>query len=188
MCSECGGSGFRSEREFMPGEPCSPLVVRQELTRSLSIYRAVALRTLRDWRDADDVVQSFALKALERALQLRDPRAVRSWLWRLLNTTLIDHCRRRSRDRKRQVSFDLFEHDRVAEEEPGRDDELAKRLSTVLPRIRKDYAEVILKVDLLERPSAEVAAELGITQNNLAVRLHRARRSVRRELETSLAA
>ena len=41
------------------------------------------MRTLRDWRDADDVVQSFALKALERALQLRDPREAAGQLLRL---------------------------------------------------------------------------------------------------------
>lgn len=189
MCEECSGTGFRAGRDGRERSGlCSPYAVRQELTQSLPVYRAAALRSLRDWRDVDDVVQTFAVKALERALQLRDPGAARGWLWRLLNTTLIDHCRRRSRDRTRQVSFELDAHDLAVEEEAARDRDLAQQLSAALPNIRKDYAEVILQVDLLERPASDVAAELGITPNNLAVRLHRARRSARNELEARMAA
>ncbi|MCF8710148.1 sigma factor [Rhizorhapis sp. SPR117] len=65
-------------------------LVRKELACSYQRYRALAARRLRDEVAADDVVQAFALKAMECFEQLRDARAVHGWLRRLFETTLID--------------------------------------------------------------------------------------------------
>ncbi|WP_204269780.1 sigma factor, partial [Klebsiella michiganensis] len=48
-------------------------------------------RHLRDRDAADEVLQRFSLRALERASQLKDVRMVRGWLGRILATTIIDH-------------------------------------------------------------------------------------------------
>ena len=66
-------------------------IVRRELASNYKRYRTMAARRLRDDVAADDVVQAFALKALERAEQLRDIQAVHGWLRRLFETT-VGHC------------------------------------------------------------------------------------------------
>jgi RNA polymerase sigma-70 factor (ECF subfamily) len=157
--------------------------VEDELVQGLPLYRRMASRRLRSLAEAEEVAQAFALKALERAGQLREPLAVRGWLRRIFETTLIDHCRRAGGRRAREVPFDAQVHDR-AEAEPPREapGEAAAVVIGLLPRLKPDYARVIEQVDLLERSRAEAARDLGITTNNLTVRLHRARAALRTQL------
>ena len=168
-----GGGTLRSGRR----------AVEDELVQRLPLYRRMAARRLRSLAEAEEVAQAFALKALERAGQLREPLAVRGWLRRIFETTLIDHCRRAGGRRAREVPFDAQVHDR-AEAEPPREapGEAAAVVIGLLPRLKPDYARVIEQVDLLERSRAEAACDLGITTNNLTVRLHRARAALRTQL------
>jgi RNA polymerase sigma factor (sigma-70 family) len=168
-----GGTAFRSARRL----------VEAELVQRLPLYRRMAARRLRSLAEAEEVAQAFALKALERAGQLREPLAVGGWLRRIFETTLIDHCRRAGGRRAREVPFDAQLHDR-AEAEPPREapGEAAAVVIGLLPRLKPDYARVIEQVDLLERSRAEAACDLGITTNNLTVRLHRARAALRTQL------
>ena len=189
MCEACkvpkyiDGMGSLIPR---PSQVCSHFAVRSELVASLPFYRRVASRSLRNPHEAEDVIQSFALKALERASQLREPLAARGWLWRLLNTTLLDHLRLRGRRGAREIRFDARYHDIAEDPVPSPDAELSRILTGALASLKPNYAEILVEVDLHERPTAEVAAQLGITMNNLAVRLHRARRSARRHVERML--
>jgi len=56
-------------------------------------------------------------------------------------------------------------------------------MERLLPRMAARYSELIRRIDLNEENSDLVAAELGITRNNLNVRLHRARQQLKRRLE-----
>lgn len=157
--------------------------VRRELATSYSRYRAIAARQLRDAVAADDVVQAFALKALERIDQLRDPQAVHGWLRRLFQTTLIDFCRRRSTRHQREVTFELDLHDRSHDMLTDEASDPAKTIGAVLLHLKKEYADAIYRLDLLGQPKEEAADALGITVNNLTVRAHRARRALRAALD-----
>ena len=156
----------------------------------MPFYRRLAQLRLRSRSDAEDVAQAFALKALVRAGQLRDPLAVRGWLRRIFETTLVDHCRASGRRTGREASFDLRLHDRV--EQTDRSDpapfDPGRIVARLLPRLTPEYAQIVRKMDLLDRPRSEVADELGITVNNLTVRLHRARCALRKQLGVADAA
>src|SRR5688572_32346081 len=52
-----------------------------------------------------------------------------------------------------------------------------------LERIRPEYADVLRRVDIEEEPLSSVAEALGITVNNATVRLHRARKAFREQLQ-----
>lgn len=158
--------------------------VEHELVERLPIYRRMAAQRLRSFVEAEEVVQAFALRALERAEQLREPLAVRGWLRRIFDTTLVDHCRRSTGRRSREVPFEVQLHDRADEAEaaPAMVADPAGVVVGLLPRLKPEYAEVIRQVDLMERSHAEAAGTLGITVNNLTVRLHRARGSLRAQL------
>ena len=157
--------------------------VEQELLECLPLYRRMAARRLRSLTEADEVAQAFALRALERAGQLRELPAVRGWLRRIFETVLVDHCRRSTGRRSREVPFEVHLHDRQDESAaaPTAPDPAGVVVS-LLPRLKPEYAEIIRKVDLMDRSRAEAAGELGITVNNLTVRLHRARAALRTQL------
>ncbi|MCF8707683.1 RNA polymerase sigma factor [Rhizorhapis sp. SPR117] len=159
-------------------------LVRKELACCCQRYRAMAARRLRDEVAADDVVQAFALKALERIEQLRDIQAVHGWLRRLFETTLIDFCRRRGTRCQREVAFEMEYHDRPHE---SLTDSLPDPVGTIMglmSNIRQEYADVIYRLDLQNQPKEDAARELGISVNNLTVRAHRARRALRDAIDT----
>ena len=58
-------------------------------------------------------------------------------------------------------------------------------MRSLLPTLKPEYAAMIERVDLKEQPLSGVAEALGITANNAAVRLHRARIALKRQLERS---
>lgn len=179
---ECLEDEHRVMQDGRPGR--ARKAIEREIVDGLPFYRRLAQRRLRSRNDAEDVVQAFALKALERADQLRDPLAVRGWLRRIFETTLVDHCRGSGRRREREISFDMHLHDKIeradcpdpAPFDPG------QVVAKLLPRLKPEYAEIVRKMDLLDRPRSEVAGELGITVNNLTVRLHRARSALRDQI------
>ncbi len=158
-------------------------LIRAELANGYTRYRALAAKRLRDTNAAEDVVQAFALKALERAGQLRDPQAVHGWLRRLFETTLIDFCRRRTTRGQREVSFDLDHHDRADETVADLAPDPSNTVMATLARLKPEYADTIYRLDLLDQPKQLAADQLGITVNNLAVRAHRARRALRDALD-----
>jgi RNA polymerase sigma-70 factor (ECF subfamily) len=67
------------------------------------------------------------------------------------------------------------------------DDELHKQacacVATLLPTLKPEYARVLQLADVEDRPARAVAEEIGISANNLKVRLHRARQQLRQRLE-----
>jgi len=179
---ECLEDEHRVMQDSSPGRARKG--IEREIVDSLPFYRRLALCRLRSLSDAEDVTQAFALKALERADQLRDPLAVRGWLRRVFETTLVDHCRGRGRRREREVSFDLHLHDKIengdSPDQPPFDP--GHEVAKLLPRLKPQYANIVRNMDLLDRPRSDVAGELGITVNNLTVRLHRARSALRAQI------
>lgn len=158
-------------------------VVRRELAGCYRQYRGMALRRLHDQDAADDVIQAFALKALERSAQLRDVKAVHGWLRRLFETTLIDHCRRKTALRHRETTFELDIHDRPHETLTDCLPDPVGTVMDLMAHMKREYADVVRRLDLENQPKEEAAHDLGITLNNLTVRVHRARRALRDAIE-----
>ena len=160
-------------------EPSSPQetnreIIERVLVDDYVIIRRLALKRLRNRVAADDVLQSFCVKALERAHQLRDEKAVHGWLRRLFETTLLDHYRASARLNAKTTPL-----------EPGGsplEEILGESLSVdesevveeVLATLRPAYTQIIRQMDLGRDEPSVIASRLHISPNNLAVRLHRA--------------
>ncbi len=141
-------------------------------------------RRLGSGEEAEEVLQMFMLRAVERSADLRDVRSVRGWLSRILATTIVDHQRRAGKRRKREEIVDPFDLEELSIEP---DDELEEAICNclykLLPTLKPEYAEVIWRIDLLEEPRDRVAASLGVSLNNITVRLHRGRQALKKRLE-----
>ena len=141
-------------------------------------------RRLGDAEAAEEVLQTFMLRAIDRSGQLRDLRAVRGWLSRLLTSAIADHGRRLTRQRQREVVTAPTDLEGLqVSSDNALEEAICDCLHKLLPTLKPKYAEVILRVDLQEEAREEAAANLGITLNNLNVRLHRARQALKMRLE-----
>lgn len=133
--------------------------------------------------EAEEVLQAFMLRALERSAGLRDVNAVRGWLSRILATTIADFHRQRSRAIK-EASFTGELNDRlVLDQSSEANQEICECLHQYLALLTTEQAEIIRRIDLADEPRELVAAEVGVTVNNITVRLHRARQALKGHLE-----
>ena len=132
------------------------------------------------------MLQRFAVRALERASDLRDVHTVRGWLGRILATTIADHQRRAIRHRRREVTMeqqDLELACAAIAPDAEVDQVVCDCLYKLLPTLKPEYADVIWRADILGEPRERIAASLGTTLNNVNVRVHRGRQALRKRLE-----
>ena len=156
----------------------APEAIRRELVASWADCRAFARRRTRSLADAEDVLQTWALKALARPPRtaLRDPRA---WLYRVLRNTLVDHARGAAA-RQRALSALAEELPAMAiPADPGQPCGCVERALAELP---PGKAELVRRATLDGEPHATIAERLGASVGAVAVRLHRARRALERRL------
>jgi RNA polymerase sigma factor (sigma-70 family) len=135
------------------------------------------VRRLRNVDDAKDVMQDFAVSAIARADDLRDVASVRGWLSRLLASVLMDHHRRSMRRAQREMPGDPWSEDAdpAPEPDPDIDGAVCQCIGDVIGLLPPAQADLLRRIDLKDEPRPAVARSLGITDGNLAVRLHRAR-------------
>ncbi|MBL8579670.1 MAG: sigma-70 family RNA polymerase sigma factor [Mesorhizobium sp.] len=148
---------------------------RQEILQFLQ-------QRLRNRDEAEEVLQRFSVRALERASQLRDVQTMRGWLGRILATTIIDYQRSANRRRRREIQVDQAELDRLPAD-AELDAAICNCLYRLLPTLKPEYADIVWRADILGEPRDRLAASLGTSLNNVTVRLHRGRQALRRRLE-----
>jgi len=134
---------------------------------------------------AEDLLQDAFVRGPDRAATVRDGESVVAWFYRLLRNAVVDHYRRRGAE-DRALAQAAGVMDRV---EPGPDesfeDEVCACVTTLIDALKPEYATAIRRVDLDGESVVAFATEAGITRNNAAVRLHRAREALRRQLTRS---
>jgi RNA polymerase sigma factor (sigma-70 family) len=159
-------------------------VVRRALVESRQDLLAFLRRRLGSGEEAEEVLQRFSLRALERASDLRDVCTVRGWLGRILANTIVDHQRRAIRRRRREIAMEQTDIESLAvEPDVELDGAVCNCLYKLLPTLKPDYSEVIWRADILGEPRDRIAASLGTTLNNVTVRIHRGRQALKKRLE-----
>ncbi|WP_100179765.1 RNA polymerase sigma factor [Bradyrhizobium nitroreducens] len=180
---------MKSPNENPPGQAAGfqdvqDTVVRAALVGSYDRLRGYLQRRLGGRAEAEEVLQAFMLRALERSGDIRDADSVRGWLSRVLATTIADFHRQASRSRTREMSFPNELNNRLAaDQDSAANAAVCDCLHAHLSLLKPEHAEVIRRLDLGGEPRETVAADLGVTVNNLTVRLHRARHALRERLE-----
>ncbi len=129
------------------------------------------------WRgDVDDVVQDVFLAALKQLHRFRSEASLATWL----TTITLNTCR--SYRRKRVVRLRWWQSQRNARERsestPSKD-EVGEQVRRAVQALGVRDREVIVLFYLEEQSSAQIAKLLGVTENAVDIRLHRARQSLR---------
>jgi RNA polymerase sigma-70 factor, ECF subfamily len=133
---------------------------------------------------AEDILQAAFVRSLEKGGAVRDEESVVAWFYRLLRNAIIDYYRQQGSAER--VSGRLVAH---MEDHQEPDDvfkgEICQCVVALLENVKPEYREALQAVDLNEGSLADLAAKAGITSNNAAVRVHRAREALRRQVTTA---
>lgn len=142
------------------------------------VYR-IAYREIENHHDAEDIAQEAFLKAYCKLKTLKDPNTFSSWLYAIT----VNLCKSWWRKRKRQV--DTIELSKAPLEPTAYEFYAQQEQKTVLwdavnALATKDRS--IMTMFYREGYSTkEIGEQMGITQNQVLVRLHRARQKLKEE-------
>ena len=127
---------------------------------------------------AEDLAQEALLEAWRNAHKLHDPAGAERWLAAIARNV----CLRRGRRAGRQAAVESALRATAVAEAPGEDDGTGDELDLALARLPEPARDLLVRRHVDERPPAELAAELGISEDALSMRLARARAELRRAL------
>ena len=125
-------------------------------------FQRYLMRRVGDKATAEDVLQSFCVRVMQSQTQLRDEASALGWLYTVLKSVLMDHFRKETVRKRGDARYSqeqlVLDGDDLAQES---DDAICKCLRGFLEETRKNVAD-----------------DMGVSQQNLRVRLHRARGAI----------
>ena len=159
------------------------IIMRRYNQRLYRLSRAI----LRDDAEAEDVMQDAYVRAYEHLAQFAGRAQFSTWLSRIA----IHEALARVRKRRRTDQLDEAEGrgsdmnlitSALNPEEQTSASELRKSLEKAILAIPEQYRLVLMMRDVEQMNTSETASALDLTEENVKVRLHRARALVRKEL------
>ncbi|MBI1251623.1 MAG: sigma-70 family RNA polymerase sigma factor [Alphaproteobacteria bacterium] len=144
---------------------------RAFLAESAALLRAFFRNRLRGApEDAEDLVQD-TLIALHTKRDAYDPAyPITAWIYAIARYRLIDHVRRNKR--RGGVHLPLEDGDALAAEDHDAA-EARHDAATLLDRLPQKQRDAIRLVKLEEKSVRETAAELGISESDVKISVHR---------------
>lgn len=130
---------------------------------------------------AEDILQAAFVRGLERGAEVQDEKVV-AWFYRVLRNAVIDYYRRRSSSARAMETWGR-EFTEYQQPEVELHDEICQCVSGLLGDLKPEYRDALRLVDLEDRKLSELAERSQITAENAAVRVHRARKALRRKVE-----
>lgn len=166
------------------------IIVRRYNQRLYRVARAI----LRDDSEAEDVMQDAYVRAFQHLDQFEGRAPFSTWLTRIA----VHEALARLRVRQRAQPFDeqgengeivmaISEKSPDPEQETSRL-EVARLLEEELLHLPEQYRAVLMLRDVEGLSTAETAVTLGLTEENVKVRLHRGRSMMRRSLTKRMGA
>lgn len=151
---------------------------------------AVARRLLRNEEDARDAVQETFISAFRALPRFRADAKLSTWLHRIVTNAAL--MRLRSASRRPEVSLEpllpIFDEEgqhaepveslTITAETALQSKETRALVRACIEQLPTQYRAVVILRDLEELDTAETAAILGITENAVKIRLHRARQAL----------
>jgi len=159
--------------------PMDPEAVMRTLVASRDSFLGFLARRTGDRALAEDLLQDAFARSLDRLDTLRDESSATAWFYRVLRNAVVDHRRRHATAAKAldglAAELELAADVRPAEP-PGA---TCRCVSRVVAELKPEYAAALARVEVEGASVKDFAAEAGITANNAAVRVFRAREALR---------
>jgi len=149
-----------------------------------TVFRACRA-VLQNDHDAEDAAQAAWLSAYRALASFRGESSFRTWVSRIA----VNEAALRRRRERRLAEVAQTEAPRDEVESPARAlyaDELSRLLERAIAALPEGLRSVLVLRDVVELDTAETAGCLGIGEENVRVRLHRARQALARRLADSV--
>lgn len=153
----------------------------------------IAYRMVGQREEAEDVSQEIFITVFQKIHQFDPAKKFTPWLYRVAVNTCISRLRRKKKvvllnfddPSNRQIEFLHSELDdpilHIEQEE------LRKEIAEALLKMPEGYRAMIILRYQLDLTNAEIAETLGITKENVEVKMHRARKLLRKILVEKMA-
>jgi RNA polymerase sigma factor (sigma-70 family) len=163
-------------------EPLSSEIV-DRLVGNHREFLAFLERRVGDRALAEDILQDAFVRGLHKAGTVQQEESAVAWFYRVLRNAVVDHARRRAAHSRRLEWFaGELEQQAPDEEVSQKVCQCVKRLADTL---KPEYAEAMRRIDVEGMSMKEFAAHAGISSNNAAVRVFRAREALRKQVTRS---
>ncbi|HEX6212866.1 MAG TPA: sigma-70 family RNA polymerase sigma factor [Methylomirabilota bacterium] len=155
------------------------------LVQSHRQFLAFVARRVGSREVAEDILQEAFVRGIHRAAGIRDAESAPAWFYRVLRNAITDHFRRQAVEQKALAT--LASVPEPADPPPDAElmDVVCSCVASLVDTLKPEYARAIRRVELDGVSVKAFADEAGITSNNAAVRIHRAREALRRQVARS---
>jgi len=147
--------------------------------------RRVILGLVRDEWLADDMTQETFARVQDHLDDLRDTAKLSSWIFRIAYNLCQDHFREAVKsvivDGAEDQEMETLEEDSVQKE--FEQHQMSECVQIEIDRLPESLRTVLFLSDVMEFSHREIAEVVGITVENVKVRLHRARNKLKELLE-----
>lgn len=149
----------------------------------------IVYRMVGQYQEAEDIAQEVFLLVYEKLYQFDRSKKFGPWIHRIAVNTTISHLRKRKK--VINISFDET-YGRPYENYPTLLDgdpaqiferkEIMEDISSAMQELPDNYRTVLVLRYQMDMKNPEIADVLGISKENVEVKIHRARKSLRRVL------
>ena len=136
---------------------------------------------------AEEILQDAFVRSLDRLQTLNQPESVVAWFYRVLRNAVTDHWRRRGTASRALDSFAAELDDHVQPEGEVRD-AVCQCVAHLATTLKREYATALQRIEIDGLAVKDFAEEAGISANNAAVRVFRAREALRKQVARSCGA
>ena len=144
-------------------------------------------KRMRHPEDAEEVLQEAFLRGLEKSSEVRDQEKIVAWFYRVLRNCVVDYYRKAGKN-VAELGGALQDLEGSALAASESQNEACNCLNPLLGDLKPEYREALTTVDLEGGSLGDLANRAAITENNAAVRLHRARQAMRELVRQSCGA
>jgi RNA polymerase sigma-70 factor, ECF subfamily len=157
-------------------------------TKAHPIVSAYFRASLRDFHQAEDLLQETAAVVAEKFTTYDASRSFVSWVLGVARNKLLHHLRTHSNDRHVFDEATIREITDVYSELESESSVMSAALQTCIDRVSGRPRKVLEMRYIRELTPATIAAQTGTNANAVAVMLHRIRRALRECIEKQILA
>ena len=152
--------------------------------RYWDMVTALALSTINNVADAEDIAQESFLKAYSQLHRLRTPSRFAGWLSKITAQQCVNHIREKARKRIASSYINSNVPGEVAlyNSNPGLNDEQVHFVRQSVSRLPEKFRKVIIMRFVAGLSAAQIAEKLGKRHGTIRVWLHRAYQILRKDL------
>lgn len=156
-------------------------ILRTALVQNRQKFLRFLNRRVGNMDIAEEILQQFFIRALNKGGALKNPESVVAWLYRVLNSALTDFYRSEAKRHQGEADYARLASDHLQELDVN-PVTVCACIYALIPTLKAEYSEIFQRIDLKGESHAKVASDMRITVNLVRVRLHRARQALKKAL------